>query len=45
MIEDMEKLKNGFFTINCFSQSDDGEIDNIRVLKIVMNYPRSQTKN
>ena len=33
LIEDMEKLKNGFFTNGYFSLSDDGEIDNNRFFK------------
>ena len=37
LIEDMEKLKNGFFTNGYFSLGDEGEIDTNRFLKIVMN--------
>ena len=37
LIEDMEKLKNGFFTNCYFSRGDDGEIDTNRFFKIVMN--------
>ena len=33
LIEDMEKLKNGFFTIGYFTLGDDGEIDTNRFFK------------
>ena len=33
LIEDMEKLKNGFFTNGYFSLGDDGEIDTNRFFK------------
>ena len=33
LIEDMEKLKNGFFTNGCFTLGDDGEIDTNRFFK------------
>ena len=33
LIEDMEKLKNGFFTNGYFSLGEEGEIDTIRFLK------------
>ena len=33
LIEDMEKLKNGFFTKGYFSQGDDGEIDTNRFFR------------
>ena len=37
LIENKEKLKNGYFTNGCFSLGDEGEIDANRLLKIVMN--------
>ena len=33
LIEDMENLKNGFFTNGCFSLGDEGEIDTSRFVK------------
>ena len=36
LIEDMEKLTNGFFTNGYFILGDDGEIDTNRFLKTVM---------
>ena len=37
LIEDMEKLKNGFLTNGLFILGDDGEIDTNRFLKTVTN--------